>query len=468
MGLVHAPDPTPEPVPRIPSIRPLHAALLTLVASACGGSDAPRPNVVLVTMDTVRADFLSSYGYPVETTPVLDALAADGVLFERCMSASALTPVSHASILTGLYQYNHGLRVLNADRGFSLPEDVPTLATELGRAGWATGAFLSAYPVSERFGLNRGYDVFDNGLGVGEGADEGFGIDAPQALRQRRSDATSDAVIEWLGTVEEPFFLWIHYWDVHDPHLVPPPEAQRRFAEAARAAGMPPQMYAGELAYLDSQFGRVLDALRENGQYEDTAILVTSDHGEGLGEHDWHAHRLLYEEQIHVPLIARWPGGPRGVRVPELVRTVDIYPTVTDLLGAGPDERIDGRSLVGLAEGTDPEPRFAYADQLNLWDANAKMLEQRPNDDLLHCMMGQRWKLIYRPLRPEGSELYDLDADRDEARNLYGRFPRPTKALLDKLESEEPFVLEPFGTGNVDSEAAQALSELGYTSSEDE
>jgi len=439
--------------------------LMLAVASGCGGGDErARPNVLLVTLDTTRVDRFSSYGHPLPLTPTFDALAADGVRFEHAQVSAALTPVSHATILTGLEPYGHGLRVLVAASGDRLPADVPTLATILRDAGYSTAAFLSAFPVSERYGLERGFDVYDSGLVER----------VPPAQRdrqrknQRRSDVTTERVLEWLGDAPEPFFLWIHYWDPHDLITTPPPDAVESYVQLASAGGGRPNPYDAEVLYVDDRFAPVVDALRADGRYDRTFVVVTADHGEGLGEHGWHAHRLLYEEQVHVPLILRWPGGPRGRDVSASVRTTDIVPTVLDVLDLAPPGPLHGASLVPLAEGRDSSPRRTYAESLAKWDQKDHMVAQRPDDDLLHMLCDGRYKLIYKPLHPGTSELYDLDADPDEARNLYAERPDVALELVRDLEARDAFVLEPLGRTAVDDGAAEALSELGYLEGDDE
>jgi len=368
---------------------------------AADPSFAGRRNVVLITHDTTRADHLSCYGYEWETTPHLDALAAEGARFELCISVASVTPVSHASILTGLYPHQHGLRVLYAQSGYSLPDTVPTLASVLAAAGWRTGAFVSGFPVSEIFGLNRDFAVFDNGLDNDPERvfqDDGEHQRWDLARYQRRSDETTDAALAWLEEVEEPFFLWIHYWDPHDQKLVPPQDVIERFKGNPETG-----LYDAEIAYVDAQFGRLIDALKADGRHDRTLFAVTADHGQGLGDHDWYAHRLLYQEHIRLPLVLRDPAQPRGVVVDDLVRSVDLFPTVLELLGVEAPEPVEGRSLLPLWRGEDEAPRQAYADQLNLWDSNATMLKRRPDADLLHVWMDRRWKLIFRPLRPDES-----------------------------------------------------------------
>ncbi len=465
------------------------AALLLLALFGCApaaepGGDSARAaepahrwNVVLVTLDTTRADHLGCYGAAGDPTPNLDAFAASGALFEFCMSTSSVTPVSHASILTGRDPYAHGLRVIKADGGWRLPADVPTLVDALGAAGWRTGAVLSSFTVSEHFGLDRGFQHFDNGFGDG-----GFrpGPDGKESwdtkTYQRRSDDTVDRALEWIEEGDEPFFLWMHTWDPHDLQMLPPQEVVHEFLPPGERGtrpmegAAPLEVYAAEVHWVDRQLGRLLDALEAAGRAEDTLVAILADHGEGLGEHDWMGHRLLYQEQMHLPLLLRWPGGPTGVRVDALVRSVDVAPTVLDLLGLPPLPGAQGASLAALAAGAEEPPRLAYADQLNKWDTNGHVAEKRPRDDLLHVLMDRRWKLIHRPTQPEASELFDLANDPDEARNLWRADHPEARRLLAELERRDAYVLEPLPPldveGSVDVDGA--LGALGYTAGDPE
>ena len=220
-------------------------------------------------------------------------------------------------------------------------------------------------------------------------------------------------------------------------------------------------LYDAEIYYIDSQFGRVVDALKERGLYDRTVIAVTSDHGEGLGDHDWWGHRILYQEQIEVPLIFRLPGGPSGMAVSALSRTIDIAPTILDWLGVLPAGRTEGRSLRPLMEGRADEPRIAYADQINLYDSSARMLDERPTADLLYSACDGEWKLILRPRHPGLHELYNLSEDPGETVNLYDDEPAVVKRLTAFLEESGGFVNEPFGEGT-DEEAKRRLEALGY------
>jgi len=448
--------------------RILVLTLLALVAGACGKAGsrpgAPLPNVILITLDTTRADRLSCYDAARGKTPNLDALAAEGTRFDLALSTAAVTPVAHASILTGLYNHQHGLRVLYAEGGYRLPAEAETLATVLAAQGYHTMAVHSAFPVSRFFGLERGFETFED-LQTDLAEQQGeFKWDVLSF--QRRSDETTALVEQALGP--EPFFLWVHYWDPHDLAKLPPGLTQKDARKASTADGVQP-FYAEEITFVDEQIGRLFEALRARGLYDDALIVVVADHGQGLMDHGWAAHRLLYQEDIRVPLLVRAPGVRTTAVVPELVRTVDIYPTVLDYLGLKPPRPVSGRSLRALMEGRPDEPRVAFADQLNGYDWNAGMVRERPLDDFLYATIERDWKLIYRPRHPEQSELYHLSEDPHEQHDLFAARPEEAQRLLERLAQEAPWVSEPFAplhAGTDTSEVQRALNDLGYTGTE--
>jgi arylsulfatase A-like enzyme len=449
------------------------AVLVALVAAGtgCGGggnSAGPpqRLNVLLVTLDTTRADHLGCYGHPAATSPQMDSVARKGVRFDLAIAQAAVTPVSHASILTGLNPANHGVRVLSAATGYRLPAGIPTLASVLEDRGWSTAAFLSAFTVSEHFGFDRGFDLFDNGLAVSaedvlRPLENGI-VDWNTPANQRRSDATTDRAVTWLRHVDEPFLLWVHYWDPHDTALLPPPDVIEDFVTPGLSR---PQhlraLYDAEIRYVDEQFGRLVGGLEQQGLADETMIVIVADHGQGLGDHGWWYHRILYQEQLRIPLIIHVPGGPAHITVQDLVRSIDIYPTVLDWLGIDAPHPVDGESLRPLMEGRTEASRMAYADQLNLFDLNAAVVRQRPNDDLVHCAMDRAWKLIYRPRQPQQSELYDLVHDPVERHNLYDPDHHQARRLLRFLEDSGGFVDRPFG-GTGETDALKRLRSLGY------
>jgi arylsulfatase A-like enzyme len=468
-------------------MRPGLAGIALLLACACGSRE--RPNVVLITLDTTRADYLSCYGHPgvsgQPTTPNLDRLAAEGTRFARAMSTAAVTPVSHAAILTGRFNRDHGVRVIYAGSGFRLGENVPTLATELQGAGYATLAVHSAFPVSPYFGLTRGFDVVDS-FEAEMQVDQKEGTAIWSQQNTRRSDDTIARSLAALEGQDTPFFLWIHLWDPHDGNQVPPrefwppeeeiyefgPDGKPLIGDSGKPVAKRPMtaFYAAEIRYMDHQIGKLFEALRQHGLWDDTLVAVTADHGQGLGEHDWAAHRILYQEQIHVPLILRLPGGSTGRVVEDLVRTVDIAPTVLDYAGLAPLAGAAGRTLRPLIEGRADEPRLAFAEQINGYDLNAQMTAKRPKDDFAYGALDRRWKLVWRPNHPDDSELFDLDADAAEAVNLW-RWDHPEALRLKReLGRHAPWVTAPFPQeedGASLAAAAAFLEQLGYAGGEE-
>jgi arylsulfatase A-like enzyme len=493
---------------RAPStpLRTLFLALLATLTAACGGGGTgpgARPNVVLITLDTTRADYLSCYGFDefeLVTSPSMDRLAEEGTRFDLAISTAAVTPVSHASILTGRFNAEHGVRVISAGSGFRLDEAVPTLGEAFKHAGYATLAVHSAFPVSPYFGLTQGFDVVDSFDTEMETRTSDTGMEKAEwdQRNTRRSDATIERVIAALDRVEDPFFLWLHLWDPHDAIHVPEreflPDEKYLFEHDAQgnvvfetdaegrqvldSNGSPKPvlqrpmkaLYAAEIRYMDMQIGVLMDHLREQGRYDDTIVAITADHGQGLQDHGWAAHRILYQEQIRVPLILRLPGVEQPGSVQELVRTVDIAPTVLDYAGLPPLEGMSGRSLRALLEGQDDAPRITFAEQINGYDTNAGMVEKLPHDDFMYCAMDRQWKLTWRPNHPDQSELYDLERDPGETINLW-RWHHPEALRLKRALAEyRPWVTAAFPDDASNEEAAganDALRALGYVDGEE-
>ncbi len=303
-----------------------------------------RPNLLLVTIDTLRADHVGAYGGRDVQTPTLDALAARGVRFEHAETAVPITGPSHATILTGLYPPVHGVR---DNVVFPLEPRHRTLATHLKSAGYRTAAFVGAYPVAAAFGFKQGFDSLSENFKESE---------VPGAGAQRPANEVVDDALGWLAAPGEgPFFVWMHLYDPHAPY--DPPEPYRT-AFAGR-------LYDGEIAFADAQLGRVFDWLRSSGHDGDTVVAVLSDHGESLGEHGEVTHAvLLYEATLHVPLLIAGPGLPAGQAVDARVSTVDVAPTLLRLLDVEPGPEMTGRDLGPAFRGQRLRGEPLYAESI--------------------------------------------------------------------------------------------------------
>ncbi|HEY2945233.1 MAG TPA: sulfatase-like hydrolase/transferase, partial [Vicinamibacteria bacterium] len=343
------------------------------------------PNLLLVTIDTLRADHVGVYGAVGAATPTLDALAARGVRFEHAQSPVPLTGPSHATILTGLYPPVHGVR---DNVVFALDPRHQTLAARLKAQGYRTAAFVAAYPVAAAFGFRQGFDTFSENFKESPASGSGA---------QRPANEVVDDALGWLARPGDgPFFLWVHLYDPHAPYE--PPEPYR-----SRFPGHP---YDGEIAFADSQLGRLFEWLRSSGHEPDTVVAVLADHGESLGEHGELTHAVLvYEATLHVPFLLAGPGVPRGITVPTRVTTVDVAPTLLRLLGRQPPPEMAGRDL-RAAFGGQPLPAEAlYAESLfGRLNCRWSSLRSWTADD---------WKLV------DGSraELFHLADDPSETRD---------------------------------------------------
>jgi arylsulfatase A-like enzyme/Flp pilus assembly protein TadD len=393
---------------------------------------------VLVTIDTLRADRLGCYGSRDVATPNLDRLAREGAMAAEATVHVPLTRPSHASLLTGLLPAEHGLRDNVTP---PLASSVPTLAETLRNAGFATGAFVSAVVLSAQSGLGRGFGTYDDRFEVGD--------DDARFLNsiQRRGDVTTAAAVSWLESKRDArLFAWLHLYDPHDPYEPPEPYASR-YAE---------RPYDGEVAWADELVGRLDDALGRLGLRDGTLLVVTSDHGEGLGEHGESAHGFfVYQSTLRVPLLVRGPGVAAGARVAATVGSVDLMPTVLEMLGLPPpaEDRMSGRSLAGALRGRPaPTETAAYAESL------LPLLHYGWSD--LRMLREGRWKYIQAP-RPE---LYDLARDPAEERNLADEQPARAAALRGALQArlEREKASAPADASAIPPDLLEKLGALGY------
>ncbi|MFQ5739696.1 MAG: sulfatase-like hydrolase/transferase [Acidobacteriota bacterium] len=403
-----------------------------------------RPNLLLVTIDTIRADHLGCYGYAAARTPVLDQLAREGIRFEKAFSAVPLTLPSHATILTGTYPTYHGI---HDNSGYVLSPQRTTLAEVLKKAGYATGAFVGAFVLDSKFGLDQGFDRYydDFDLSDSENVSPGY--------IQHRGDQVVREALLWLkGLKSQPFFAWVHLYDPHDPYTPPQPFLSRH-------RGRP---YDGEIEFTDSNLGTLLTWLREQGLDQKTLVAVVGDHGESLGQHGEEKHGFFaYNATLRVPMILRLPGGSqagRVVRVP--VGTLDLFPTLLQVLRVDrtSSPEVQGKGLLSLLMGKNP-PRTAglYAECFY------------PNRQFgwspLRALIRGSFKYILAPT----PELYDLDSDFDERHNLASskrvlanRLRQNLEELTARFSRVETAAQAESG---IDAETAARLRSLGYIAS---
>jgi arylsulfatase A-like enzyme len=417
---------------------PALVAFVLVAGAGCGErqADAPVPErILLVTIDTLRADHVGCYGAENAATRTLDTLAAAGVRFDAAVSPAPLTLPAHASLMTALDPPGHGVRHNGI---FRLPDAVPTLAERLRESGFATGAVVGSQVLARRYGLQRGFDFYDD-----QPTDR---VAGGSGWPERRADQVVDAALALAGRLGARFFLWVHFYD---PHMTYDPPAGFASAFSSRP-------YDGEIAFVDAQLGRLLEGLRAGGKAAGLLAVVTSDHGESFGEHGDRAHSyLVYETTQRIPLLFAGPGIPAGRSVAAPVGLVDVAPTVIALARAKPLPETAGRDLSPLFDGAPGAPENAYFETL------APQLDFGWSP-LLGLRAGSL-KYIRAP-RPE---LYDLAADPGEQRSLAGERPELVAsldaALEARLRASPSRAATPVAPSRSDREA---LARLGYLPSQ--
>lgn len=391
----------------------------------------PKLSVLLISIDTLRADALGVYGNATVATPWIDRLANDGVRFDAARAHNVVTFPSHANILSGQYPLTHGVR---DNTGFRFPQSVPTLATRLKDRGFATGAFVSAFVLDSRFGLDRGFDVYDDRTA-------GMERQSPFMVPDRGGAETVAAAMRWVDAqAGKQTFTFVHLYDPHFPYRPAEP-----FASRHRDAP-----YYGEVEAADAALEALLRPILEGPRGQDTLVVLTSDHGESLGEHGESTHGIFaYDATLHVPLIVRLPGvSGRVVKSP--VRHVDIVPTILDALGVAIPGDLAGRSLWPLALGGDAPASFS-----SYFESLSPSLNQGWAP--LRGLFDGRFKYIDLPL----PELYDIGADPKELKNLVAGEPERLAALrsaLTRVREGDRGITR----GEEDKAAVEKLRALGY------
>lgn len=432
-------------------------------------AEARRPNLLVVSLDTTRADHLSAYGYERPTTPRLEALLPSSVLFEAAYTPMPSTMPAHCSLFTSLFPRTHGVR----KNGVPLTAAAPTLAEVLSAAGWRTAGFASSFVLHRKFGIARGFADWDDefaglackGWTAGDGDDESF---------CRRGAATRERAVAWLeanGWLDParspgaPFFLFLHLFDAHNPYA-PPPEHARLFPPE----GDPPSdldreiaAYDGEIHYADAQLGALLDRLEGARLLDDTLLVVVGDHGEGLMQHGWMTHgMMIYEEAVRVPLVVRWPVRiPGGRRIAEPVEMVDLAPTILGLLGVA--DALPGRQGRDLAPALLGRTALDPQAPVFLQRRTYKRQRLRGTFEVAGEKFGLRsgrWKYLEAP--DEGTrELYDLERDPAELSSLAAERPEEVARLSDSLAAWRERTPEG-RPGEVAPDDVSRLRALGY------
>jgi arylsulfatase A-like enzyme/Flp pilus assembly protein TadD len=420
------------------SLVPLTASLLLSLVSTVFAAPAAAPNVVVITIDTLRADHVGCYGYKQIRTPNIDALAADGARFERAYAAVPVTLPSHTVMFTGTYPMLNGMHDFAANK---LNATQPTLASVLKQHGYATAAVIGSAVLDSRFGLNRGFDFYYDHFDFNRLQESNL------EEMERPGNMVADVTLDWLSkNYSKKFFLWMHLYDPHYPYHPPAPYA----------AEYKDRPYDGEIAFADAQVGRLIRFLKSKGLYGNTLIVLSGDHGESLGEHGEKTHGFfIYNATLHVPFMIHLPGAAAPRVVPELVSLADLMPTVLQALKMEIPSQVQGRSLLPLTKASvkDEEARSLYAETF--------LPRLHFNWSELRGVEGKNYHFVDAP-KPE---LYDLTKDPGETQNLYS----DKKAVSEEMRARLAALIRQYSAGQelaektgLDPALMERLKSLGY------
>ena len=399
-------------------------------------------NVILITLDTTRADRIRCYGFPQIDTPTIDLFAERGIKFDRCLSQTPLTLPSHTTIMTGTYPLFHGVR---DNGGFIVPPALKTLAEIFKERRYQTAAFVAAYVLDSKWGLNQGFDYYFDKFDLSRFETISLGS------VQRPANEVIDEALSWLDKARQnKFFTWIHLYDPHTPYEPPPP-----FDKKYR------HPYLGEIAFADSELGRLWNFLENNGLRDNTILVFASDHGESLGAHQEASHGFfVYQEAVHVPLIVVTPFEKlRNISSKQVVTLADIMPTILEMTGLPVPAEVQGKSLVPLFFNPDkalPNSGYAYSEtfypRFHYGWSELKSFQDR------------KYKLIIAP----ELELYDIKSDPKEQKNLASDYPQVTRDLFNKASEfmdKAARNAHALDISKMDEETRQRLVALGYVGS---
>ena len=419
-----------------------HRTLAVKVGRLWASQGVEKPNVILVTMDTTRADHLACYGYPNIKTPNLDALAGRGVLFEQAATAAPLTLPAHCTIMTGMYPTYHGVHV---NGNTALSDEQTTVAEVLSARGYQTGAFIGAFVLDGRWGLKQGFQHYDDEFDLKKYKHIDLGA------IQKPGNQVMDAALAWLEEQKKSsFFAWIHLYDPHMPYEPPEPYNSEYGPRGLHG------LYDGEIAFMDEQIGRCVAWLAKNDLAKKTILILIGDHGEGLGSHGEGTHGFfIYDSVVHVPFLVITPFPElQGKRVSSQVSSVDVFPTLLDLARIAAPLKVQGRSLLPAMFRPEKEGEgVAYSESMV------------PNIQFgwspLHSLRTARYKFIDVPQ----AELYDIHQDPDEQTNIYPRdsdVAQKMKTELNLLIAETSKDAPTPQAANLDKDTMEKLSALGY------
>ncbi|MGB9105541.1 MAG: sulfatase-like hydrolase/transferase [Terriglobales bacterium] len=415
----------------------LISCLCCFAATAAWAGAAARPNVLIVTIDTLRADHVGCYGYQQVRTPNIDSLASDGVLFRQAYTPVPITLPSHTVIFTGTYPMLSGMHDFSGNR---LGAEQPTLASILHENGYSTGAVIASAVLDSRFGLNRGFDFYYDHF------DFNRLLETNLDSMERPANQVADEALRWLGqNYQKRFLLWVHLYDPHHPYNPPAP-----YSETYKT-----HPYDGEIAFADAQLGRILAFLKSKDVSGRTLIVLLGDHGESLGEHGEKTHGFfIYNSTLHVPLIFKLPAGGAHRQVMQAVSTVDVLPTILSELRIPVPKTVQGRTLAAAIAGKPAAGSPLYSETF--------LPRLHFNWSELRGLQDESYKFIDGP-KPE---LYDLASDPGELHNLFTAKPAVSQALRSRLDS----VVSRYTQGQalaektpLDPALSERLKELGYT-----
>ncbi|HUU82049.1 MAG TPA: sulfatase [Phycisphaerae bacterium] len=469
-------DRTPKPVPLGPPL----------------ANRVDTQNVILISVDTLRADHLACYGHEFVRSPAIDGLAAEGMLFTQHVGAAPTTLPSHTSLMTGTYPHTHGI----PKQAYVVHPDNVMLAEMLKDAGFVTGAFIGAFPLDASFGFDQGFEHFD----------ARFDLEKEDTVRdqaQRRAEAITDSVIDWLDSrqpaPDERLFLFIHYFDVHWPYDAPPPhrgmyrrdslsvgttmEDIRRVQDLLREPATHDEglkyaraldaEYCAEITYCDYHIDRLFRALRNRRLYDNSLIVLTSDHGETQHEHEnvFNHGWSVYDTEIHIPLILRFPGGRFGGRREDrLCSNVDVAPTILHLLNLPGHDGLEGESFAGLIDAPLPPRDPVFAEATQPWTLPQFNDPDWRNQTKYQCARTDRYKYVAR-LGDGRSEFYDLQRDPAEQVNLLVSaqpYDRAVFERMSRLLDEWRAGARPFPSRELqEDDTREKLKRLGYVEDND-